>query len=35
VVAGANTIPRDVEDVIEAEVLARGHARGLIRRLAR
>jgi 1-deoxy-D-xylulose-5-phosphate reductoisomerase len=35
VVAGANTIPRDVEDVIEAEVLARGNARRLIRGLVR
>jgi 1-deoxy-D-xylulose-5-phosphate reductoisomerase len=35
VVAGANTIPRDVEDVIEAEVLAREHARWLITGMAR
>jgi 1-deoxy-D-xylulose-5-phosphate reductoisomerase len=35
VVAGANSIPRDVADVVEAEMFARVHARELIEGLAR
>jgi 1-deoxy-D-xylulose-5-phosphate reductoisomerase len=35
VVAGANSIPRDVAEVMEAEMFAREHARGLIQRLVR
>ena len=35
VLAGTNNIPRDVEDVIEAETLARRQARRLIKRMAR
>jgi 1-deoxy-D-xylulose-5-phosphate reductoisomerase len=35
VVAGANSIPRDVDDVVEAEMFARVHARELIEGLAR